>query len=105
MTPLRILLADDHTLVRAGIRALLAQMPDVEVVGEAGDGREALALVKAHRPDVLLMDIAMTGMSGLEAIHIISHGASGQINLNAAQLSQDTLAQHQTRLATMGNIS
>lgn len=67
MTPLRILLADDHTLVRAGIRALLAQMPDIEVVGEAGDGREALALVKAHRPDVLLMDIAMTGMSGLEA--------------------------------------
>lgn len=67
MTPLRILLADDHTLVRAGIRALLAQMPDVEVVGEAGDGREALALVKALRPDVLLMDIAMTGMSGLEA--------------------------------------
>ncbi len=67
MTPLRILLADDHTLVRAGIRALLAQMPDVEVVGEAGDGRGALALVKALRPDVLLMDIAMTGMSGLEA--------------------------------------
>jgi DNA-binding NarL/FixJ family response regulator len=67
MTPLRILLADDHTLVRAGIRALLAQLPGVEVVGEAGDGREALALVKAHRPDVLLMDIAMAGMSGLEA--------------------------------------
>ena len=67
MTPLRILLADDHTLVRAGIRALLAQMPDIEVVGEAGDGREALALVKALLPDVLLMDIAMTGMSGLEA--------------------------------------
>jgi DNA-binding NarL/FixJ family response regulator len=67
MTPLRILLADDHTLVRAGIRALLAQMPDIEVVGEAGDGREALALVKALRPDVLLMDIAMPGMSGLEA--------------------------------------
>ena len=67
MTPLRILLADDHTLVRAGIRALLAQVPDMEVVGEAGDGREALALVKAHRPDVLLIDIAMTGMSGLEA--------------------------------------
>lgn len=66
MTPLRVLLADDHALVRAGIRALLAQMPDIEVVGEAGDGREALALVKVHCPDVLLMDIAMTGMSGLE---------------------------------------
>ena len=67
MTLLRILLADDHTLVRAGIRALLAQMPDIEVVGEVGDGREALALAKACGPDVLLMDIAMTGMSGLEA--------------------------------------
>ncbi len=67
MTPLRILLADDHALVRAGIRALLEQMPDIEVVGEAGDGREALALVKTLRPDVLLMDIAMAGMSGLEA--------------------------------------
>lgn len=67
MTRLRILLADDHTLVRAGIRALLAQMPDIEIVGEAGDGREALALAKAYGPDVLLMDIAMTGMSGLEA--------------------------------------
>ena len=65
--PIRVILADDHTLVRAGIRALLEKLPGVEVVGEAGDGREALNLVKLHRPDVVLMDIAMPGLNGLEA--------------------------------------
>jgi DNA-binding NarL/FixJ family response regulator len=63
----RVMLADDHTLVRAGIRALLEKLPGVEVVGEAGDGREVLKLVKLHRPDVVLMDIAMPGLNGLEA--------------------------------------
>jgi DNA-binding NarL/FixJ family response regulator len=67
MKVLRIILADDHVLVRAGIRALLEKMPGVEVVAEAGDGVEALALVSAHQPDVLLMDVAMRGMNGLAA--------------------------------------
>jgi DNA-binding NarL/FixJ family response regulator len=65
--PIRVVLADDHTLVRAGIRALLEKLPEVKVVGEAGDGREVLDLVKAQRPDVVLMDIAMPGLNGLEA--------------------------------------
>ncbi|HZL41766.1 MAG TPA: response regulator transcription factor, partial [Verrucomicrobiae bacterium] len=65
--PVRVLLADDHTLVRAGIRALLEKLPGVEVVGEAGDGREVLKLVGTHRPDVVLMDIGMPGLNGLEA--------------------------------------
>ena len=65
--PIRVILADDHTLVRAGIRALLEKLPGVEVVGEAGDGREVLNLVKLHRPDVVLMDITMPGLNGLEA--------------------------------------
>jgi DNA-binding NarL/FixJ family response regulator len=64
---IRVLLADDHTLVRAGIRALLEKLPGVEVVGEASDGREVLGFVKAHRPDVVLMDIGMPGLNGLEA--------------------------------------
>jgi DNA-binding NarL/FixJ family response regulator len=63
----RILLADDHTLLRAGIRSLLEKMPGVEVVGEAADGREALNLVKTLQPNVVLMDIAMAGLNGLEA--------------------------------------
>ena len=64
---IRVLLADDHTLVRAGIRALLAGMPDVEVVGEASDGEAALQMALDTQPDVILMDIAMKGMNGLQA--------------------------------------
>lgn len=64
---LRVILADDHTLVRSGIRALLERLPGVQVVGEADDGREVLHLVKLHRPGVVLMDISMPGLNGLEA--------------------------------------
>lgn len=64
----RVLLADDHRLVRAGIRSLLEQIPGVEVIGEAGTGREALDLIKSELPNLVLMDIAMTEMSGLEAL-------------------------------------
>jgi DNA-binding NarL/FixJ family response regulator len=64
--PVRVLLADDHTLVRAGMRALLEKFSGVEVVGEAGDGRAVLKLVKLQRPDVVLMDISMPGLNGLE---------------------------------------
>jgi len=67
MKRLRVLLADDHTLVRAGLRSLLQQMEDVEVVAEAQDGRQVLAAAAEHRPDVVLMDISMSGMNGLEA--------------------------------------
>jgi DNA-binding NarL/FixJ family response regulator len=63
----RILLADDHALVRQGFRALLAAMPDVEVVGEAANGREALHLIRALAPDLVLMDIAMPELNGLDA--------------------------------------
>jgi DNA-binding NarL/FixJ family response regulator len=62
------MLADDHQLVRAGFRALLKQIPAVEVVAEASDGRQALDLFKKHRPDVILIDIAMPKLNGLEAI-------------------------------------
>lgn len=65
--PIRVVLADDHTLVRAGIRALLEKLPDVTVLAEANDGREVLKLAKTHAPDVVLMDIAMPGLNGLEA--------------------------------------
>lgn len=66
MSRMRVLLADDHTLVRAGIRALLESIEGVEVVAESGDGRETLELIIKHRPDVGLLDIAMPGLSGLE---------------------------------------
>jgi DNA-binding NarL/FixJ family response regulator len=67
MSVIRVLLADDHNLVRAGIRSLIQQLPGIEVVAEASDGREALSLVEIHRPDVVLMDIAMSELNGLEA--------------------------------------
>jgi len=67
MTTIRVLLVDDHELVRAGFRALLANLSEVEVVAEAEDGRAALDLVAAHQPDVVLMDISMPGLNGLEA--------------------------------------
>jgi len=67
MPTIRVLIADDHTLFRAGIRSLLQRLDGIEVVAEAGDGREALRLVEAHRPDVVLLDILMPGLNGLDA--------------------------------------
>lgn len=62
----RVLLVDDHELVRAGIRSLLERLPDVEVIAEAGDGGEAIRIVEEHNPDVVLTDIAMPLLNGLE---------------------------------------
>jgi DNA-binding NarL/FixJ family response regulator len=67
MTTIRILLADDHALLRAGLRALLEKMADVEIVAEASDGRHALRLIEEHHPDVVLMDIMMPELNGLDA--------------------------------------
>ncbi len=66
MTPIRVVLADDHAVVRAGIRAMLEGLGGIEIVGQASNGREALALVEQHLPDVLLCDISMPEMNGLE---------------------------------------
>jgi DNA-binding NarL/FixJ family response regulator len=67
MSPIRVVIADDHALLREGVRALLALCEDIEVVGEAKDGREAIEACKRLEPDVVLMDIAMPGLGGLEA--------------------------------------
>ena len=69
---IRVLLADDQTLVRSGFRALLERPGDITVVGEAGDGDAGVALVRAERPDVVLMDIRMPGLDGLEATKAIA---------------------------------
>jgi DNA-binding NarL/FixJ family response regulator len=68
MNAIRVLLADDHTLVRAGIRCLLEKMPGVEVVGEASNGRETLELARSESPNLVLMDIEMPGLGGLETL-------------------------------------
>ncbi|MFQ5858021.1 MAG: response regulator [Anaerolineae bacterium] len=71
MSKISVLLADDHAILRAGLRALLETYADIEVVGEAGDGEEAICQVRELRPDVVLMDVAMPGMNGLVATRYI----------------------------------
>jgi PAS domain S-box-containing protein len=78
MKTIRVLLADDHTLMRGGIRALLNNLPDVEVVAETGDGRSAIELIEQHRPNVALIDISMPELSGIE------------VTTRAAKLSPNT---------------
>jgi DNA-binding NarL/FixJ family response regulator len=69
---IRILLADDHSMVRQGFRRILEAQQDIEIVGEASDGREAVALVEQLKPDVVVMDVAMPGLNGIEATRRIS---------------------------------
>ncbi len=77
MKSIRVMLVDDHNLVRAGIRALLAPIPEIEVVGEAANGREALDLIQTQPPDVVLMDIAMPGLNGLDTAARVTKGFPG----------------------------
>ena len=68
MKPIRVLVVDDHALVRAGIRALVERIDGVEVVAETGDGRDALRLIKEHRPQIVLLDLTMPELNGFEVL-------------------------------------
>lgn len=68
---IRILLIDDHTLLRSGIRLLLQKQPDFEIVAEAGDGIEGIKRAQQHKPDVILLDLNMPGLSGLETLQLL----------------------------------
>jgi two-component system, NarL family, response regulator NreC len=76
MKKIRILLADDHTLIRSGLRLLAEQQPDLVVVGEAEDGRQAVAMADALKPDVAVLDIGMPNLNGIEAAKQITEGES-----------------------------
>ena len=84
MRKVRILIADDHKLMRSGLRLLIEQQSALSVVGEAGDGREAVSLAKSLRPDVAVVDISMPILNGIEAAHQItqSHPEIGVIILS-----------------------
>jgi DNA-binding NarL/FixJ family response regulator len=72
MKPIRVLLADDHKLIRAGLVLVVQQQPDLSVIGEADDGRQAVQLVESLRPDVVVMDIGMPNLNGIEAARQIT---------------------------------
>lgn len=118
MKQIRVLVADDHALVRAGIRALLERIDRVNVVGEAGDGLQALQLIKELEPDVVLLDLTMPGLSGFEvlketserfpevnmivlsvhdtaeyAIHALRSGAAGYLPKSAASAELEVAIQ------------
>ncbi len=99
MPPTRVLLVDDHLLVRAGLRTLLEQMPGIEVVGEASNGREALDLIKANPPDVVLMDITMAEMNGLVATAQITHDFP---NIHILMLSMHATKEYVTQALQAG---
>ncbi len=77
MKKIRVLLADDHTLMRRGLRLIVEQQPDLVVVGEAEDGRQAVALSASVKPDVAVLDIGMPNLNGIEAAKQIADGESG----------------------------
>jgi DNA-binding NarL/FixJ family response regulator len=98
----RIVLADDHALVRAGIRSLLDSMGGVTVVGEAGSGEDALALAERERPDVILMDIAMKGMTGLDAAAEIRQRYPAMRVVILSMYSGEEYVRHALRVGAAG---
>jgi DNA-binding NarL/FixJ family response regulator len=75
--PIRVVLADDHVLIRAGLRALLHSLPNIEVIGEASDGNEAVNVVAQDQPDVVIMDIGMPGLNGVDSTRRIVKQSPG----------------------------
>lgn len=90
MKPIRILLADDHAVVRQGFKMILGAQPDMEIVGEAGNGREAVELAEQLKPDVVVMDVAMPELNGIEATRRIA-GSAHHARVLALSMHKDSV--------------
>src|SRR3954468_18734147 len=105
MNKIKVLLSDDHTVVRQGLRSLLAAEPDIEVIGEAENGRQAVQMAKTLAPDVVIMDIAMPQLNGLEATRqIIKEGIPTKV-LVLSSYSDDEYVHQPTEAAAAGFLS
>jgi DNA-binding NarL/FixJ family response regulator len=102
MPTIRVIIADDHRLVRAGLRMLLAEMPGIVVLSEAADGREALAACDIEEADLVLMDIAMPGMGGLEALQELRSRHPGTRVLMLSMLASEEHVLQALRLGASG---
>src|SRR5438045_2336003 len=102
MQKIAVILADDHTVVRQGLRALLVAEGDIEIVGEADNGRQAVQLVKKLLPDVVVMDIAMPVLNGLEATRQITRLAPSTKVLVLSSYSDDEYVQQLTEAGAAG---
>ena len=91
MEPIRVLVADDHAVLRTAIRALLETEPDLEVAGEAASGEEAVAAALALRPDVVVMDLTMHGCGGLEATRLIAASTGSRVLVLTMHAEEDRL--------------
>jgi len=104
MKAIRILIADDHALVRESIRAILANQGDMEIIATAGDGSEAVQLALTHQPDVVVMDISMPSMDGLHATELI-HRAQEDTNIVILSMHVNAaLVQQALRMGARGYV-
>jgi two-component system, NarL family, response regulator NreC len=102
---LRIVIADDHGVIRGGLRALLETDPRLKVVGEAADGAAAVQMVKELAPDILLLDLSMPGMGGMQVLRLLAAGAA-QVRILVLTVHEDeTLAREALRLGACGYIT
>jgi DNA-binding NarL/FixJ family response regulator len=105
MSPISVLIADDNTLFREGLRTLLAQEPDISVVGEAADGLQAIRLAEVLQPDILLLDVSMPEMGGLEALPMIREKSSRTHVLILSGLPEDEFVSQALQLGAKGYLS
>jgi DNA-binding NarL/FixJ family response regulator len=102
MEKIRVLLADDHTVIRQGLRALLDAQKDITVVGEAGTGRQAVQLTKQHRPEVVVMDVAMPMLNGLEATRQLAKEVPTTKVIILSSYGDDEYVRHSTVVGAAG---